>query len=290
VGAGHEVSAVARTPEKAAALERTVARPVSVDLFDAAAVRAAVAGHEAVVNVATHIPPPARALLPWSWKENDRIRREASQHLVAAALEAGAMRFVQESFAPMYPDRGHAWIDETVPLTPAPYSRSTIVAEEHAHHFTRSGGAGVVLRFGYFYGVEAGFTRDTIEGVRKGRAPVFGEGAGFLSSIHLEDAATAVLAALDLPAGTYNAVEDEPLRRRDFFEVLAGALGVPPPRFLPAWMAPLAGNVGEQLSRSQRISNRKLRAASGWAPKYPSVREGWPAVVTALGAASGVPR
>jgi 2-alkyl-3-oxoalkanoate reductase len=182
----------------------------------------------------------------------------------------------------MYPDRGNAWIDERVPVRPAPYSRSTVVAEEQAHHVTRSGGTGVVLRFAYFYGPEAGFTRETIEGVRKGRAPVFGEGAGFLSSIHLEDAAAAVAAALALPAGTYNVVEDEPLRRRDFFAVLAAALGVPPPRFLPAWLAPLAGNVGEQLSRSQRISNRKLRAASGWAPRYPSVREGWPAVVTAL--------
>ncbi|HLT46726.1 MAG TPA: NAD(P)-dependent oxidoreductase, partial [Rubricoccaceae bacterium] len=275
--------------EKAAVLERAGARPMSVDLFDAAAVRAAVAGQEAVVNVATHIPPTSKAFLPWAWKENDRIRREASQHLVEAALAAGAGRFVQESFAPMYPDRGDAWIDEAVPVQPAPYSRSTVTAEEQAHHFTRSGGAGVVLRFGYFYGPEAGFTRDTIESVRKGRAPVFGAGEGFISSIHLEDAAAAVLAALDLPAGTYNVVEDEPLRRRAFFDALAEALGVPPPKFLPAWLASLAGNLGEQLSRSQRISNRKLREASGWAPKYPSVREGWPAVVTALGAASARP-
>ena len=289
VAAGHDVSAVARTPEKAAVLERAGARPVTVNLFDAAAVRAAVAGHEAVVNVATHIPPAAKALLPGAWRENDRIRREASKNLVEAALAAGAARFVQESFAPMYPDRGDAWIDETVPVTPAPYSRSTVAAEEQAHHFTRSGGAGVVLRFGYFYGPEAGFTRDTIASVRKGRAPVFGKGEGFFSSIHLDDAAAAVVAALGVPAGTYNVVEDEPLRRRAYFDALAEALGVPPPKFLPAWLAPLTGNLGEQLSRSQRIANGKLRAASGWAPKYPSVREGWPAVVTALGEAPARP-
>jgi nucleoside-diphosphate-sugar epimerase len=190
----------------------------------------------------------------------------------------------------MSPDRGDAWIDEAVPVQPAPYSRSTVAAEEQAHHFTRSGGTGVVLRFGYFYGPEAGFTLDTIEYVRKGRAPMFGHEEGFISSIHLEDAATAVLAALALPAGTYNVVEDEPLQRRAFFDALAGALGVPPPRFFPAWPARLLGSIGEQLTRSQRIANGKLRAASGWAPKYPSVREGWPAVVTALGAASPASR
>lgn len=284
--AGHTVSAVARTPKKGKTLERAGARPVTVDLFDNAAVRRAVVGHEAVVNVATHIPPASRMALPGAWKENDRVRREASANLVEAALAAGATRFVQESFAPMYPDRGDAWIDEKVPVRPAPYSRSTVVAEEQAHHFTRSGGAGVVLRFGYFYGAEAGFTRDTINAVRKGRAPAFGHEEGFLSSIMLEDAATAVLAALALPAGTYNVVEDEPLRRRAFFDALADALGVPPPKFLPAWLGSFMGSVGEQLTRSQRISNRKLRDASPWAPCHPSVREGWPAVVAALEATS----
>lgn len=289
VAAGHAVSAVARTPQKAAALDRMGARPVAVDLFDARAVRAAVTGHEAIVNVATRIPPSSKAFLPWAWRENDRIRREASRHLAEAALAAGAGRFLQESFAPMYPDRGDAWIDETVPAQPAPYSRSTLTAEEHAHDITRRGGTGVVLRFGYFYGPEAGFTRDAVGFVRKGRAPVFGTGEGFLSSIHLEDAAAAVVAALRLPAGTYNVAEDEPLRRRTHYDALADALGVPPPAFLPAWLRPLAGAVGEQLSRSQRISNRALRAASDWAPRYPSVREGWPAVVTALAAPSPGP-
>lgn len=283
VVAGHEVSAVARTPEKAKTLERAGARPVQVDLFDAGAVRAAVAGHEAVVNVATHIPPASRMALRWAWKENDRLRREASKHLVEAALVAGAARFVQESFAPTYPDCGDGWIDETVPGRPAPYSRSTVDAEEAAHYFTRSsGGTGVVLRFGYFYGVEAGFTRDTINAVRKGRAPAFGRGEGFISSIALGDAATAVLTALALPAGTYNVVDDEPLRRRAFFDALAGALGVPPPKFFPAWPVRLLGPIAEQLMRSQRISNRKLHEASDWTPKYPSAREGWPAVVAEL--------
>jgi len=76
--------------------------------------------------------------------------------------------------------------------------------------------------------------------------------------------------------------DDRPVRRREFVDALAEALGVPPPRFFPRWLTVLAGSLGETLARSQRIANRKLRTASGWAPRYPSVVEGWSAVVAAL--------
>src|SRR5262245_17489524 len=85
ISAGHAVTAVARSPERAAELARSGASPVQIDLFDAAAVRAAVAGHEAVVNLATHIPSNSRMMLPGAWRENDRIRSEASASLSEAA-------------------------------------------------------------------------------------------------------------------------------------------------------------------------------------------------------------
>jgi nucleoside-diphosphate-sugar epimerase len=91
--------------------------------------------------------------------------------------------------------------------------------------------------------------------------------------------AAAVRAALAVPGGVYNVVDDEPLPRRAFYDSLAEALGVPPPKLLPAWVKVLAGSLGETTARSLRISNRKLRQASGWAPRYPSVREGWRSVV-----------
>ena len=130
VQAGHEVTAVARTAEKAAALQKAGARPAAVDLFDADGVRCAVAGHDAVVNLATHIPRSfTRMLLPGAWRENDRIRRQASAILADAAMAGGASRFIQESFAPMYPDCGDEWIDEAVPPRPVRYNRSTLDAE-----------------------------------------------------------------------------------------------------------------------------------------------------------------
>jgi nucleoside-diphosphate-sugar epimerase len=282
IAAGHRVTAVGRTPEKRAALERLGAETAAVDLFDVGAVRAAVAGHEAVCNLATHIPPSSRVFLPGAWRENDRIRSVASANLVEAALAGGAERFIQESFGLIYPDRGDEWIDETVPLQPARYNRSVIDAERAAERFNQAGGTAVVLRFAGFYGPDSGMLLDLIKLVRKGWVPLPSSPEAFISSVSHDDAATAVVAALGVPAGVYNVVDDEPLRRREYFGSLAAALGVKPPKLPPAWMARLMGSLGEMLARSERISNRKLRAASGWAPKVPSVREGWRTIAEEL--------
>jgi 2-alkyl-3-oxoalkanoate reductase len=281
IATGHQVSAVGRTAEKCAALARMGATPVQIDLFAADAVRRAVAGHQVVINLATHIPGSAAMFLPGAWRANDRIRREASAILVEAALAAGAERFIQESFAPIYPDCGDQWIDEGMPIQPARYNATVVDAERSAERFTQREGAGVVLRFAAFYGPDSAQTRDLIAFVRRGWAPIPGADSYFSSVAH-DDAATAVVAALRVRAGVYNVVDDEPLRRRVFFDSLADALGVAPPKLPPAWTTLLFGSLGATLKRSLRISNRKLRNESGWAPQYPSVREGWRAVVTAL--------
>src|SRR5215510_10234889 len=115
-----------------------------------------------------------------------------------------------------------------------------------------------------------------------GWAPIPGTADSYISSASHDDAATAVVAALDTRAGIYNVVDDEPMRHREFVGSLAGVLGVPPPRLPPSWMKYLFGSLGEMMARSLRISNRKLREECGWAPKYPSMREGWRAVVPAI--------
>ncbi|HET9982166.1 MAG TPA: NAD(P)-dependent oxidoreductase [Longimicrobiales bacterium] len=282
--AGHEVHAVARSPRKAAALEAAGAHPVEVDLFDAAGVRRAVVGTDAVINLATHIPSSTwRMMLRSAWRENDRLRREASAILAGAAREAGVGRFVQESFAPIYEDQGDRWIDETAPVRPVAYNATVLDAERSAERFTAGGGTGVVLRFAAFYGPDAFTTRDMAASVRRGWSPLPGAPGAYLSSVTHDDAASAVVAALGAGAGTYNVVEDEPVTRREWADVLARTLGVAPPKLLPAWTVRLMGSTGELLSRSLRISNRKLRQATGWVPRYPSVREGWPATVAEMG-------
>jgi 2-alkyl-3-oxoalkanoate reductase len=290
LAAGHQVTAVSRRPEQSGQLARTGATPVRVDLFDRADVQRAVVGHEMIINLATHIPLGTRMFLPGAWRENDRIRREVPRNLVQAALAMGVPRIIQESFAPVYPSSGDAWIDETMPIRPARYNRTVAVAEQAIAHFTDQGGVGIVLRFANFYGPDAAQTHDLIRFVRRGWVPMPGDPDAFLSWISHDDAASAVLAVLQAPAGAYNVVDDEPFPRRECFAALAAALGVATPKIAPAWTARLMGSLGETLTRSLRVSNHKLKTTCDWAPQYSSVREGWRAVVAAMGTAEADPR
>src|SRR3989441_5974731 len=281
VAGGHRLTAVARTPEKRAELERMGAAAVYVDLFAPDSVRSAVAGHDVVINLATSIPPSSRVFLAGAWRENDRVRSTVPASLAAGAPAGSVQRFIQESFAPVYPNCGERWIDESTPIRTARYSRSIEDAEAAADRFSRAGRVGVVLRFSLFYGPGDAFMLDTIKLIRRGWMPILGSPDAFVSLVSHEDAATAVVAALGVPAGIYNVVDDQPLRRREFAEAIAGMVGVRPPKFLPVWVAKLAGSLGEMIARSLRISNRKLRQASGWSPHYPSAREGWRAIIEA---------
>lgn len=281
VALDHGVTALAHRPQSRAEIERAGAVPVQVDLFARDALQRAVAGHDAVINLATHLPVGLRMFLPGAWAENDRIRRVASANLVDAAIAGGATRFIQESFAPAYPDRGEAWIDERTPLAPVRLNRSLIDAERSARQFSGGGRTGVVLRFAAFYGPDSRFTRDLIRYVKRGFVPIPGAAESFMSSVSHDDAATAVVGALLARAGIYNVVDDEPMRRREFVNSLADVLGVGAPRLAPPWMKYLFGSLGEMLARSVRISNRKLREECAWVPKYPSMREGWRAVAAA---------
>ena len=163
VGLDHSVTAVVHRPQSRAEVERAGAAPVQVDLFARAAIQRAVAGHDAVINLATHLPAGLRMFLPGAWTENDRIRRIASANLVDAAIAGGVTRFIQESFAPVYPDRGEAWIDERIPIAPVRYNRSVIDAERSAQRFSSGGRTGVVLRFAAFYGPDSWFSRELAE-------------------------------------------------------------------------------------------------------------------------------
>jgi nucleoside-diphosphate-sugar epimerase len=279
--AGHQVTGAARSPQGRESLRRAGAAPVELDLFDVESLRRALVGHDAVINLATHIPSSStKMMMRWAWRTNDRIRRDGSVAIAAAASTEGVRRMIQESFAPMYPDHGDEWIDESMPVAPASYNRSALDAERSANEFTERGGTGVVVRFGALYGPDA-LLAEMLGLMRKGWAPFPGDPRAFLSSVAQDDAARAVLAALDVPAGTYNIVDDEPMRRGDWAASLAQAAVIPTPRPLPMWMARF-GSVLRLVARSQRISNRKFRSASKWFPKYRTASDAWRDVLRAL--------
>lgn len=282
IRAGHSVTAAGRTPDKRRALERAGAKAVDVDLFDVGSLRKAMRGMDVVINLATHIPASAKKmLLPWAWRENDRIRREGSKAIVDAAMLEGVPRVVQESFAPSYGDRGEEWITEDQPLFPARNSRSTLDAERSAGRISTAGGTGVVLRFAALYGPDH-LLAEMMDVIRKGWSPLPGSPDAYFTSVAQDDAAAAVLAALEVPAGIYNVAETEPMRRRDWVNSLADAAGLARPRPIPRWLTRLGGSTAALLARSQRISSRKLREASGWTPRYANAAAAWNDVLAVL--------
>jgi nucleoside-diphosphate-sugar epimerase len=282
VEAGHDVTGVARTEEKADLLRSLGATPVTVDLFDRAAVQGAVDGHDVVMNLATHIPAMSKAALPGVWKENDRIRAEASRNLVDAALATGASRYVQEAVSFMYADSGAEWIDEGAALDMPSIGNSMEAAEEQTHRFTEGGGTGVVLRFGQFYAPDAVHTQTMAKLARRRLTPALGPDDSYVTTIHADDAGAAVVAALRAPAGVYNVTDDEPVTRRQFGETVAAAFGRRPPHKIPEVLGKAGGEKGRFYMRSQRVSNKRFKDATGWSPRYPSVREGWPVVAAAM--------
>ncbi len=277
--AGHEVTAVGRTAEKRHRLEGIGANPIELNLYNPAQVRRAVVGHDCIVNLSTAVPPGLRSLWPPAWREMDRVRREISANFAAAALQEEIPRIIQESFAPIYPDSGNAWVDESTIPAPASYNRACLDAESNAGRLTLSGGAAVILRFAYFYGPGDMNTTTLIKSVARGWYPLFGKPEGYSSWVHHDDAATAVIAALDVPAGIYNVVEDLPMRRIDLAQGLARELKAVAPKFLPRWSTFLAGSVGQTLARSLRISNRTFKQVAPWAPHYPRMLDGLVAIL-----------
>lgn len=284
-GEGHRVRALSRSESNDALLSRLGAEPVRGELWDPSRMRDAVAGAEAVLHLATRVPPRSRATNPDAWAENIRIRAEGTRILADAALAARVSVFIYPSLAFIYRDSGNAWIDaETAAVEGGMAFDSTLQAEEEVRRFTSAGGRGIVLRMGYFYGPEAESSLDTLALARRGAAVLAGPGDAFYPSIWVDDAASAVHAALrHAPAGTWDVVDDEPLPRRELARAVADAAGRPFVVRPPMWLLKIVGGRDTAfMGRSHRVSNRRFKAATGWAPKVCDARQGWDRIAQTL--------
>jgi nucleoside-diphosphate-sugar epimerase len=282
VAAGHDVVGVARRSEAASALRAQGAEPVMPDLFDEGAVRSALAGCDAAVHMATSIPPVSKALRSKAWAQNDRLRREGTQVLATAARAAGVAVLVKESVCFFYPDRGDQWIDEAEAVERRPFSAATLDAEEITLAFTGDGRRGVVLRFGLFYSADSRSTEESLRMARLGMGPMLGRSDAYQPSIHVDDAAAAVVLALDAPAGVYN-VADEPITKAAWNRAFGEAFGMRrTPRSTPGVMLRAGGSKVDVLAASRRISSERFRAATGWAPAHPDATVGLPEVAARL--------
>jgi UDP-glucose 4-epimerase len=264
-GAGYRVTGVTRSERGRARLESLGARAVAADVFDEASLRRAFDGADAVVNLLTHVPRADRIGDPSAWEENDRVRTVASAAIARAAQAAGARRLVQESIAFVYDDGGDGWLDEDAPVAGGGVTTTALTAERNARELFD--GDTVVLRFGLFMGPDSGSTLAALEAARGGASTAVGPPGAYRPTLWLDDAAAAIAAVLRVPAGTYNVADVDPPTNAEIDAALAAAVGV-------GVLRPRAPQEGP-LARSQRVSSRRLREASGWAPRVRAGTETW---------------
>jgi 2-alkyl-3-oxoalkanoate reductase len=281
---GHEVIGTFRAaPEKGERLRALGAEAISLNLLDAAAVRKAVLDTkpDAIIHEATALAGAGFSRkLDRTFAQTNRLRTEGTDALLAAAAQAGVQRFVAQSFAPYrYVREGGMVKTEDDRLDPAPPSGAgqTFAAMAYLDQAV-TGAGGTALRYGGFYGNP---DDQLLRPVRRRLMPVIGSGEGYMSFIHLDDAAAATVLALEHGgAGIYNIVDDEPAPLREWLPAMAAAAGARPPRHLPAWLARLvAGEDGVRMGTQTRgASNAKAKRDLGWTLTYPSWRQGFPAV------------
>jgi nucleoside-diphosphate-sugar epimerase len=289
VAAGHQVVGTTRTQGKANLIRKLGGEPLVVDGLDADAVRRAVqsAAPDAIVHEMTDLKAASDLRrFDRTFAVSNRLRTEGTDHLLAAAREAGVKRFVAQSFCGWPLARvGGPVKSEEEPLDPDPprEMRRTLDAIRHLESAvtqTPSIG-GIVLRYGAFYGANTGlFDGAFVEQIVRRRVPVIGDGNGWWSFVHIEDAAAATALAVEHGAAgeIYNIVDDEPAPVREWLPALAVMLGAKPPRHVPAWLARLVA--GEHMvvlmTQARAGSNAKAKRALGWQPAHPSWRQGSP--------------
>ena len=281
IARGHEVTGTfTSSPEKAERLRALGAEAVALDLLDAAAVREAVLATkpDAIIHQATALTGGFSRKLDKTFAQTNLLRTEGTDALLAAAREAGVSLFVAQSFAPYrYAREGGMIKTEDDPLVTAPAkgTEQTFAAMAYLDKAVTDAG-GIALRYGGFYG-DAG--NPLLKPVRKRLFPIIGNGEGVMSYIHLDDAATATVAALEHgQGGIYNIVDDDPAPISEWLPYLASLLGAKPPMRLPKWLgAPLAGDlVVAMMTDARGSSNAKAKRELGWQPRYASWREGFP--------------
>jgi 2-alkyl-3-oxoalkanoate reductase len=287
--AGHTVIGTTRHADKAELLRGWGAETAVVDPLDAAAVTAAVLAAEPDV-VIHQLTALAGMGSPRTFERDfamtNRLRTEGTDILLAAAAKAGVRRVVAQSFGGWPYARTGSWVKtEDAPLDPTPAAPKTHAAIRYLEQAVTgyAEGAGLALRYGYFYGpgTSLGAGGPYVAMLHKRAFPVVGSGAGTWSFCHIADAATATVAAVERgAAGVYNIGDDEPATVRVWLPELARALGAPAPRKVPGWLArPLVGPQGMLVMTSARgMDSSKAKRELGWAPAYPTWREGFRAL------------
>jgi 2-alkyl-3-oxoalkanoate reductase len=289
VARGHEVVGTTRSAAKTGALRALGAEPVIVDALDPDSVADAVAKAEpdVIVHQATALGGPL------SWRNvkrgvaaTNRLRSEGTDHLLAAGRAVGVRKVVAQSIYAMLERTGASVVDEKARIEPNPPKDVAAGAQAVRHLEEAVTGItwadGIALRYGGFYGPGTGI--EVAQGavmadlIRKRRVPIVGGGDGVWSMVHIADAASATVAAIERgSSGIYHVADDDPAPVRDVLLELARVLGAKPPRRVPAWPVRLLTGQGavNVMTRGVGISSEKAKRELGWTLRYPSWRTGF---------------
>jgi nucleoside-diphosphate-sugar epimerase len=265
VARGHQVTATTTGPGKLGLLEQLGAEAVVMDGLDAMSV-GAIAGK-----------PDMKHFDRW-FATTNRLRTEGTDHLLAAAEATGVSNFVAQSYAGWNGIRKGGWVKtEEDPLDPhaGTAAHAGMEAIRHLEDVVVKAG-GAALRYGWLYG--PGATDDLVELVRKRQFPLVGGGTGYCSWVHVDDAASATVLAVEQQAkGVFNIVDDEPAPASEWLPYLAACAGAKPPMRVPKWLARLlAGEVAvTMMTEGRGFSNAKAKRELGWELRYPSWRQGF---------------
>jgi nucleoside-diphosphate-sugar epimerase len=282
VARGHQVTATTTSAAKLDLLRQLGADGVVMDGLDAVSVGEAVARaapdaivHQMTALSAAHAGPPNLRNPGRFFAITLRLRTEGTDHLLAAAQAAGVSHVVAQSFAQSFTG-GRVLTEEDRPdLGADPMMRRMAEGVRHVEDAVVAAG-GAALRYGGLYG--PGATDDQVELVRKRKFPLVGGGTGYFSWVHLDDAASATVLAVEQQArGVFNIVDDEPAPVSEWLPYLAACAGAKRPMRLPKWVARLlAGEFALKLMTEGRgFSNAKAKRELGWQLRYPSWRQGF---------------
>jgi 2-alkyl-3-oxoalkanoate reductase len=283
VARGHSVTATTRTREKVELLRALGAEPAVVDGLDAVAVGEAVARAEphAIVHQMTALTVAGNLKhFDKMFATTNELRTKGTDHLVAAAVASGVERLVVQSYT-SWPNirEGGPVKTEDDPLDPHPPAEQTrsLAAIRHLEDAVLAAPLqGIALRYGSFYG--PGASDAVLEVLRKRQFPIVGAGTGVWSWVHIDDAASATVAAVERGTrGLYNIVDDDPAPVSEWLPYLAEQVGAKPPRHVPQWLGRLvAGEVGvSMMTQIRGSSNAKAKRELGWEPSWRSWREGF---------------
>lgn len=279
VAHGHQVTGTTTSAGKLGLLEQLGAEGVVMDGLDAVSVGEAVAAArpDAIVNQMTalsvaHAGKPNLRKADRFFAATNRLRSEGTDHLLAAAEAAGVSNVVVQGHASMNGIRTGGWVKtEEDPLEVIEGTKAISHLEDVV-----LGAGGAVLRYGGLYG--PGANDDQVRLVRRRLFPLVGDGTGYFSWVHVDDAASATVLAVEQKAkGVFNIVDDEPAPVSEWLPYLAECAGAKPPRRVPAWLARvLAGEmVVGMMTQGRGFSNAKAKRELGWELRYPSWRQGF---------------